>query len=95
MVLGAEPDAAAQERLWLSPCSHPPGLTEHSSRQEGLPAGNRRPRRGGGVGHALQLVVKCYLLWLGKRGVVLQHSSKQPHLPFRRQSVFQCGYTVD
>lgn len=59
MVSGAEPGAAAPERLWLSPCLHPPGPTEHGSGQEGLRAGNRRPRRGGGVGRASQLVVKC------------------------------------
>ena len=95
MVLGAEPGAAAQESLWLSPCLRPPDLTERGSRQEGLPASNRRPRRGGRVGRTLQLVVKCYLLWLGEHGVVLQHSSKQPNLPFRKESFLQSGYTVD
>lgn len=95
MVLGAEPGAAAPESLWLSPCPCPPDLTEHGSRQEGLLASNRRPRRGGRVGCALQLVVKWDVLWLGESGVVLQHSSKQPSLPFRKESFFQCGYTVD
>jgi len=88
MVLGAEPGAAAQERLWLSPCSHPPSPAEHGSRQEGLPASSSRPRRGGRVGSASQLAVKCFLLWLGEHGVVLQHSSKQPHLPFKNSLIF-------
>lgn len=62
MVLGAEPGAVSQVVVPLLVSHRPHGAQQEAGKQEGLPARSRRPRRGGRLSHAMEFVLKCYLL---------------------------------